>query len=161
MSSFLDAFQNPIISTLRKGTQDDPFLHRQDRHVVQNNYVYLQELPDDFNLFLVSNPDDETETYTRITTGIPTTYQFLVDYTFGIVQFSPDANNKNLLFDYYGRGGFFWPVSRVWTLQNSGQVTQTLQQILDTQARSIIFSTDDPIDEDENPNGSLWFKYTP
>jgi len=164
LSSFLDNLRYPIISTLRKGTVDDPFIFKQDRHIVQNNNIYLQEIPDSFNLFTISNPDIPTEVYTRITIGYPqNTFEYIVDYIFGIVQLHPDANGKNLLVEYWGKGGYFWPMARIWSLSSpdGSQVTQTLSQILETQARSIIFSTEDPVNGDVNPNGSLWFKYIP
>ena len=96
MSSFLDNLRYPIISTLRKGTVDDPFIFKQDRHIVQNNNIYLQEIPDSFNLFTISNPDIPTEVYTRITIGYPqNTFEYIVDYIFDARLSSIDDGKMN------------------------------------------------------------------
>jgi len=129
--SIIDAFNDPIITLLRSGSIDDPFIYRQDRHIVINNYVTLLELPDPNNTFQVSNPNEETETYVRITSGTPTSFQYKVDFTHKLIEFHPDSNGKNLLYSYWGRGIFAIPYSSVWTQESSGTITETLQDVVD------------------------------
>jgi len=135
----VDGFNSPIISTLRSGTQDDPFINRKDRHVVINNYVFLQEIPDNFNLLQVTNPDATEELYYKIVNGNPqNAAQYLVDYTYGYIQFHPDANGKNLLIDYWGKGGIMWPIGRIWTLSSDNNVTQTLQDVVNVANEAMV-----------------------
>jgi len=129
--SIINAFNDPIITLLRSGNIDNPFIYRQDRHIVINNYVTLLELPDPNNTFQVLNPDEETETYVRITSGTPTSFQYKVDFTHKLVEFHPDSNGKNLLHKFFGRGIFAIPYSSVWTQESSGTITETLQDVVD------------------------------
>jgi hypothetical protein len=127
-----------IIYVRRKGTQDDPYISITQDLIVKDGKVQLQEIPDDFTHVLVTNPNAPEETYYEIYSGTPNAFQYLVDYnTFGFVLFNNEDNNKELRFQYKGTGIFYLPAGRVWTKESGGDVIETLQDIIDTEAEAI------------------------
>jgi hypothetical protein len=127
-----------IIYVRRKGTQDDPYISITQDLIVKDGKVQLQEIPDDFTHVLVTNPNAPEETYYEIYSGTPNAFQYLVDYnTFGFVLFNNEDNNKELRFQYKGTGVFYLPAGRVWTKESGGDVIETLQDIIDTEAEAI------------------------
>ena len=122
---------NPIISTRRKGTMDDPYINIEESFVVKDNKVLLSEIPsekDHVNAIDVDN----NELYYEIYDGIPDEREFIVDYRFGIITFHPYANDKNIKFTYVGTGNYYLPAKRVWTKQNNGVVEETLGDIIES-----------------------------
>lgn len=153
MSDF--TFNDPILSTRRSGSVLDPYIPISQSIMVQNNKVLLAEIPDSLQHVTVTG---ESVTWVEIYEGLPTANQFLVDYSLGIVTFHSSRNNLELQFDYYGTGCDYFPVSRIWTDNEGTTVTETLQDIIDTSAKSITFHTTAPISTD-GENGDIWFVY--
>lgn len=121
-------YKDPIIAQRRAGTVDDPYIDYSEQHQIINNKVVLTEIPDEFEKVLVSG---ENVNWVEIQDGNPTENQFIVDYTHGIVTFHPSRNNLTLTFNYKGTGASYFPISRVWTLEQGGNVVETLKDAED------------------------------
>lgn len=85
-------------------------------------------------------------------------FEYYVDYLNGIVFHNQYFNNKTLTYQYLGEGTHLFPASRIWTQENNGVVKETLEDILNTSAKSITFHTVAPTD-DEGNDGDIWFVY--
>jgi len=116
---------DPIISKLRKGIVGDEFIPITETHTIINGKILLTELPDSFQRVQIDN-------YTEVNNNnLPlSSNQFLVDYINGIISFNISENNKDLICNYFGRGCQYFPVSRVWTIIENNNVTQTLQEFI-------------------------------
>jgi len=125
--------------------------------MIKENQVLLSEIPDFFQKVTVTG---ESITWVEIfdTTAELTENQYRVNYSWGLVDFHSSRNGLTLSFDFYGTGVFYWPIARLWTQENNGTVTQTLQQLIDTSAKSITFHPNDPIPTD-GEDGDVWFVY--
>jgi|GEM_PF-4382706 len=121
---------NPIISTRRKGTMDDPYINIEESFVVKDNKVLLSEIPSEID-HVQAIEISTGEVYYEIFDGIPGEREFIVDYRFGIITFHPYANDKNIKFTYVGTGNYYLPAKRVWTKQNNGTVEETLGDIIE------------------------------
>ncbi len=85
-------------------------------------------------------------------------YEYYVDYLNGIVYHYEYFSNHNLIYKYLGEGVDLYPSSRIWTKADGNEVVETLDQIIETSARSITFHTTPPTSED-GENGDVWFVY--
>lgn len=146
---------DPIIAQRRAGTYDDPYVSISENKKIVNNHVLLTEKP---NLAQKVTVTGESITWYELLEGTPTINQYVVDYYNGIVTFHPDAEGYTLSFDYIGEGAVFFPASRIWTDSSGGIVTQTIQDIIDTQAHHIYFSPSLPTIGD-GKDGDVWFVY--
>lgn len=118
-------FNAPIIFMRRAGTPEDPFLSKTDTRMIKNGQIFLEEVPDFFNKVTING-------YTEITSGTPTSSQFLVDYQFGFVTFNQSKNNTVVTATYLGTGVVLTSANRVYTQTDAdGNVTQTLQDLVD------------------------------
>jgi len=133
MSSF--TFNDPILSTRRKGDILDPYIPVVQSILVERNKAILAENPDSFNRVIVSG---QNITWVEIDKDLPTENQFIVDYSLGIVTFHPSRNNLELQFNYYGTGCDYFPASRVWTINEGYTVVETLGNLVDDGRQAII-----------------------
>jgi len=148
-------FNNPILSTRRKGDDLDPFIPLVQSILVKDNKVLLSEIPSQFEHVTVSGLD---VTWTEIYKDLPNEDQFLVDYSMGLVYFNPSRNDSELQFTFKGTGCQYFPIDRIWTLADGTTVTQTLRSLIDTSAKSITFHTTSPLSSD-GEDGDIWFVY--
>lgn len=116
-------YQNPIISQFR-----DVYIDITESHQIVNNKVILSELPSEFSRVLVSG---NNITWIETTNSSPQQGQYYVDYTTGVVTFNSVDNGLTLQFSFKGRGLQFFPISRIWTQENNGEVLETLQDVID------------------------------
>lgn len=148
-----------VIFSRRAGTTEDPFIHYSGQEImIKENQVLLSEIPDFFQKVTVTG---EFITWVEIfdTTAELTENQYRVNYSWGLVDFHSSRNGLTLSFDFYGTGVFYWPIARLWTQENNGTVIQTLQQLIDTSAKSITFNPNEPTSSDGN-DGDIWYVYT-
>jgi Tfp pilus assembly protein PilZ len=94
----------------------------------------------------------------NISNNVLTKYQYYVDYISKIITVNNYFNNSQLIFDYLGEGNTFISANSIYTLSEGTEVLQTLQNIIDTSAKSITFHTTPPTDED-GENNDIWFVY--
>jgi len=146
---------DPIISLRRAGTYDDPYVSINENIKIINNRVLLTEKP---NLTQKVSVTGESITWYELTEGTPASNQYIVDYYNGIVTFHPDAEGYILAFAYTGEGAVFFPASRIWSESSGGVVSQTMQDIIDTQVHHFYFSTSLPTIND-GEDGDVWFVY--
>lgn len=147
-----------VIFSRRAGTTEDPFIHYSGQQImIKENQVLLPEIPDFFQKVTVTG---ESITWVEIfdTTAELTENQYRVNYSWGLVDFHSSRNGLTLSFDFYGTGVFYLPMARIWSQNLGNTVTQTLQDIIDTSAKSITFHTTSPTSSDGN-DGDIWFVY--
>jgi hypothetical protein len=114
----------------RKGTQDDPYVSISESLKVVNSRVILKEVPD---LFTKVTVKDSNGNFLYETTSLtPNANEYRVDYSLGIVYFNSSNEGKEFTFDYRGVGLVAFPASRIWTRESNGEITETLQGLIDT-----------------------------
>ncbi|MCA1025655.1 hypothetical protein LCM23_06085 [Cytobacillus kochii] len=103
---------DPAYVYQRKGTSSDPYISLSEEKTVKSNYVTLREIPSFNNKVKVKQLNG---TYLSETTNAsPTTNQYRVDYSVGLVFFNSIRNNQSLIFEYLGTGYVSFPAERVW-----------------------------------------------
>lgn len=118
-----------VISKLRKGDTSDPFISKVEQLTVSNGKVVLSEIPNNFERVIVTG---ENITWNEITSGTPDSDSYLVDYIYGVVLFSSEHEAKSLTFSYTGRGSSYLSSKRIYTVEENGEVTETLQTLVDS-----------------------------
>lgn len=162
-------FYDPFIS-IRRGDNTQPLVNLSEYKKIVNSVVVLSEIPNKFNkVQVMGNINSEIYQWYEIYDGLPNfdvvnkigTYR--VDYVHGYVYFHPDTNGGILQFSFTGSGAVYVPASRVYSsFQTNGDgsydITQTLQDIVNTSAHHFIFSTVQPVSSD-GEDGDIWFVY--
>lgn len=128
-------FNDPILSTKRKGTGDDPYVQITQSIVVERNKVLLAEIPDSFNRVIVEGAGVQ---WYETVEALPDENGYAVDYSLGIVTFHSSRNNLELTFSYYGTGADYFPASRIWTGTDGTMVTETLEEVVGNSREAII-----------------------
>jgi hypothetical protein len=105
-------YNDPILSKRRKGTHDDPFFNIQETLQVNKGKVILTEIPNRFNKVKVV--DAQNKTFFEVEDGELKDNLFKVDYTQGVVFFSPSKNEAYLTLTYLGEGVHYFPDDRVY-----------------------------------------------
>jgi hypothetical protein len=124
-------FNNPLIMTLRSGSSEDPFININDTRKIINNTIYLNELPDSFNKVSISG-------YYETTNSSPSSNEFFVNYTNGIITFNPSESGKTVMANYKGRGLIQYPSSRIYTqVDNNNNPIETLKDIIEDGRQAI------------------------
>ncbi|MED1863214.1 hypothetical protein P4V41_07080 [Fictibacillus nanhaiensis] len=118
-----------VISKLRKGDSNDPFVSLSEQQTIYNQKVVLSEVPSKFDRVTVTG---DGITWNEIDLGIPGTNTYVVDYNLGVVSFSQAHEGKTLTFSFKGRGANYLAARRIWTREENGEVTETLQTLVDT-----------------------------
>ncbi|MGM7720480.1 hypothetical protein [Metabacillus sp. Hm71] len=127
-------YNDPIITSRRKGTSDSPYTEQNDVLTIDNNgKVILTEIPDEFNGVQVSGGN---KTWYEISDGIPNATQYVVDYRNKIVTFNIINKGLQLQFNYKGTGLTYVPTSMIYTESDNGVVTETLKQLTDTTSQA-------------------------
>ena len=128
-----------------------------ESHFIAQGRITLIQIPDHF--YKVQIPS-MVEIYDQFSTI--QSHEFRVDYQSGIVMFHPSLEGQEITVSkYWGRGIILTPASRIYTTTGEGgEITETLGEILDSQVRKFIFSTNEPpLDVTGIPDGSVWFVY--
>jgi hypothetical protein len=122
---------SPLITNIRSGSDDDPYVFLNELLSVSSGRVILNELPDDFNKVKVAgNNVSWTEIFDVSDFSTIGVNQFYVDYANGIVYFNAINNGLKLYFSYFGRGAIYFPASRVYMNAN-GNIVDTLKTFID------------------------------
>lgn len=145
-------FNNPLSFQLRAGTIDDPLVSLENSRVIINNQITLDEIPDQFSHITIA---DYTEVFKLEDL---TETNFYTNYLNGNITFLPSEEGKTVIASYLGRGVILYPVERLYTNITSEGVVTTLQDIIDTSAKSITFHTTAP-EYSDGENGDIWFVY--
>jgi hypothetical protein len=122
-------YSNPIITQLRKGTVDSPFVSKSENHIIADDgKVVLTELPDKFNKVKVSGA---SVTWVEVADPdqVLGVNEYHVDYLNKIVTFNISRIGLQLLFEYQGRGLIYVPTSMVYLNSLNGEVTQVLSDL--------------------------------
>lgn len=121
---------DPVLYTvLRKGSGEDPYIHKIEKQQIQNGKALLSEIPQFQERVIVKSEDDDL--WYEIDDGIPNENQYLVDYNTGIILFHESNEAKTLKFDYTGIGVVYVNASRAYTsISLDGSVTETIQSLI-------------------------------
>ncbi|MEK3910989.1 hypothetical protein [Paenibacillus sp. FSL H7-0331] len=134
MNSF--NYNSPILGQMRSGLGNDPYIpYTNVPFKVINGKVQLTEIPDEFHRVQVA---EGITYYNEVIQTVPVNLQFSVDYNLGLISFHASAEGKTLSFTYYGRGALFFPVDRIWTKAENGNVVETLNEIIEAGQEAII-----------------------
>lgn len=136
----------------RKGTESDPFiLINNYSTTIVNRYAILREIPDPKQHVVISG-------YTEIYENNPTGTNFYVDYNTGLLFFDASQNGNAITPVFYGRGIIMTSASRIFLHNEDPEVITSIQDLIDTSAKSITFHTTSPTSSDGN-DGDIWFVY--
>jgi len=137
--SYSFEYKDPIIYQFRSGKSDDAFVPFVGiPYKVTNNSILLDEIPvRDRGVQVVDTSATPIKTYYEIKSGRPNEFQYIVNYTTGIVKFNHLVEGKTLNFSYFGRGIAYIPASRVWSKEQGGNVTETLENLIDSGKQAI------------------------
>jgi hypothetical protein len=128
MSNF--DYLDPIITRLREGTSSDPYIDKVDTLQIDiNSKVVLTEIPVKLNRVIVTGQGVswvENQSESPLAAN-----EFIVDYVNKIVTFHESRKGLQLTFSYKGRGLIYVPTSMIYTSSESGEVTGTLDKIID------------------------------
>ena len=128
-------YQTSVISRLRKGTPDDPYINITESQQIIQNKAVISEIPDTFTKVTVSGLG---VTWIE-TNSIPTENQYKVDYNYGYVEFHSSRNNETLNFSYKGTGAYYLNAKRVFVLTDTnGEVIETLQDVVDVANEAMV-----------------------
>lgn len=114
-----------IINERRSGEPDDPFVLIIESKKITNNKILLTEIPDYFNKVKITGYNERFDSAVTAT-------QFYVDYSIGLVTFDSTVNGTTVSVQYYGTGIIYWPASRIWVTEENDDITETLQDLIDT-----------------------------
>jgi hypothetical protein len=120
-------YKDPIITKRRKGDSTDPYIAKSESHQVENSTVVLSEIPSELERVLVVG---EGIAWLEKNEGIPSENEYVVNYIEGIIHFHESRNGILLQFEYYGTGLHYIPSSRVYSIANNGNVSETLKDII-------------------------------
>jgi len=119
---------DPIYLFKRAGTDEDPFLFLIDKRRVMRNYCILQEIPS--HKHGVTIKDAKGNVLTEVTHSNPSTGEYRVDYSQGIVFFGDDMDGQEITAEYYGMGRVNIPATRVLTIDGNDDPVESLQDAL-------------------------------
>lgn len=124
-------YSDSIISKIRKGTPDDPFVQIEETLIVDNNgKVVLKEYPTIFHGVQVKTLDGH-ELY-EVHHNELTEDTYKVDYTNKYVTFHHSNVGKQFVFSFYGTGGVYSPASNIYVERHGTDIVETLQSLADT-----------------------------
>ena len=135
-------FDDPIIVMNRTA----PYPLKTDIFTIINGKIQLAEKPDSFLRFPEVKNTVDNSLYYEIKSGIPENNQFICDYTNSLLTFNSSQNGKTISAQYHSMGVAFIPVSKIYTVENNGSVTETLDQTLTNNINTLNNSTEDAID---------------
>lgn len=166
----MNDFYDPIV-TKRLGTNNEPLQQVSENMKIINGRVVLTQIPNrEQKVVVTGSINNVVYTFYEIidqsinlvfdTTNHLCSYK--VDYVRGLVDFPLNVNGYTFLFKYFGSGCHYFPASRVYSSFSSNNDTydikQTLQDIVNTSVHHFIFSTVQPISTD-GEDGDVWFVY--
>ena len=121
-------FSDPIISVIRKGTGDSPYVEINEPLVIDNSgKVQLSEYPSEFHKVTVVGEDRD---WYETTSDIPDVNSYKVDYNHKTVTFNISNVGKQLSFSYMGMGNSLISVNNIYTQTNGQVVTETLGELI-------------------------------
>jgi len=131
-----------------------------ETYSIYSNRLVLNQIPDDYDGVSISHGSTQL-TEIKNQAKVLAEDEFYVDYSTGMVFFNPilDKATVNVI-EYSGIGYISYPADRIYTKLEGGTISKTLGDIIDTQVREFIFSTEAaPADASAYKEGSVWFTY--
>ena len=147
-------FDDPIIVMNRT----TPYPQKTDIFTIINGKIQLTEKPDSFQRFPEVKNTANNSLYYEITSGIPSDNQFICDYTNSLLTFNSSQNGKTISAQYYSMGVAFIPASKVYTLEENGNVIETLEDKVN-EVNGIIDQGNSKITEIDNKIISIQQQY--
>lgn len=118
-------YDDPVTFLSRKGTAKDPFKYIKETVQIINGKAELREVPE--RDYKVKVSGENTTWYEVVDEELEDNF-FQVDYFKGTVLFTANNNGKTLTFEYYGRGVYLAPDSRVYLTQSNDPVIFTASE---------------------------------
>lgn len=117
---------DPLITTLRAGTAEDPFSNLSENFIIPSVCkILLSELPDPIQKLTINGFYETTNTS-------PAVDNFYCNYYTRQVNFNVANIGDNISISYFGRGNISIPISQVYTLLDEyGDIEQTLEEMID------------------------------
>jgi len=139
-------YSDPLHIVWRAGTEEDPYIDKEDTFDIVNSKIILTEIPSELNHVTISG-------MTEIYTGTPIATEFIVDYATGVITFHSDNEGLSKTCTYKGRGLIMYPASRIY--YTDGTEINNIQQIIDNGQLLIQTLTEDP---DDPAIGEIWLR---
>lgn len=130
----ITASRDPIITYWYTDEAGDKisYLRTNETQVIVGNKILLNEIPDEYykvQIEISATPLVEVSLGTVLESN-----EYSVDYALGSVNFDSSLDGSTAtVTQYYARGVFYFPASRVWyTTDEYGEISQTVKDVLDT-----------------------------
>lgn len=115
------------ITKYRSGDSDDPYIPVTQTEKIINQKIILSEIPVIENGVQIPGLHE----YKEIPLSGMENNGFYVDYNEGIVHFANAQEGNTVVATYYGRGNHYVSARRIWTRESSGEVIQTLEELVE------------------------------
>lgn len=112
----------------REGTEEDPFIFLKDENYVRKKTIMLREIPSKSEGVVVKDSEDNELKETE--SDSPSSNQFRVDYSVGVIYFNSDRNGEKLVCEYTGMGSVFISAARVMMQSEDDDPLESLESLL-------------------------------
>lgn len=123
-------YLDPLHIVWRKGTPEDPYIHRTEFSKVVNQTVVLQEIPD--KVYRVRINGYKEINYDTLSDKGLNKDEFYVNYSVGIIQLHAESEAETLNIIYKGRGFIQYPADRIYYQDKFNNVVYSLSNIIET-----------------------------
>lgn len=109
-------YNDPIVFLSRKGDATDPYKHIVETVQIVNGRAVLREVPEHTREVIVTSPD---KTWYEVENEALENNYYQVDYIQGVVFFTAENNNKSVTVEYFGKGAYYTPDTRIYITGDS------------------------------------------
>lgn len=132
-----EQYNDPLLIVWRTGKTGDEYVPRTDSLQIVNGRIVLSETPSEIHKVQITGYSElSQERYQRI--NKLESFQFLVNYSNGIVQFNDSEEGKSVVASYMGKGLILIPASKVYShVKDSPEAVVTLQDVIENTNQKI------------------------
>lgn len=112
----INIYDDPIVFLSRKGDATDPYKRIVETVQIINGRVVLREVPEKTREVVVTSTD---RVWYPVENEALKNNFYQVDYIQGVVFFTADNNNKSVTVEYYGKGAYYTPDTRMYLTGDS------------------------------------------
>jgi len=104
-------YNDPIVFLSRKGDATDPYKRIIETVQIVNGRAVLREVPEQTREVTITSPD---KTWYEVEDEALENNYYQVDYIQGVVFFTAENNDKSVTVEYFGKGAYYTPDTRIY-----------------------------------------------
>ena len=120
----INILNDPIVFLSRQGNATDPYKHITETVQIVNGRALLREVPEKTREVIITSED---RVWYEVEDEALANNFFQVDYIQGVVFFTAENNDKSVTVEYYGKGAYYTPDSRIYLTGDSKFTTAALK----------------------------------